>query len=186
MSPRPPCRPWTTVGFPLVIPTPMSPPVVCRWFDVPPPLVQRRCRSPLSPRCLFPHCPETCAHARGQCIITEWHAGVVPLVLRSEGRATLPRGRARYAVGTAPLCNVVGATAAPEREQFLMLSINVVFSGRLFNNRCPSMRPRCHPGRSCSCQAENPVGRSLPPQTGQAGTKVPGRRQGRAPYTTAT
>jgi hypothetical protein len=90
------------------------------------------------------------------------------------------------AVGTAPLCNVVGATAAPEREQFIMLSINVLFSDRLFNNRCPLMRPRCHPGRSCSCQAENPVGRSLPPQTGQAGTKVPGWRQGQARYTTAT
>ena len=48
------------------------------------------------------------------------------------------------------------------------------------------MRPRCHPRGSCSRQAENPVGSSLPPQTGQAGTMVPGQRQGQARYTTAT
>jgi hypothetical protein len=48
------------------------------------------------------------------------------------------------------------------------------------------MRPRCHPRGSCSRQAENPVGSSLPPQTGRVSTTVPGRRRGRARYTTAT
>ena len=48
------------------------------------------------------------------------------------------------------------------------------------------MRPRRHPQRSCSHQAENPVGISLPPQTGRVGTTVPGRWQGRARYATAT
>jgi hypothetical protein len=65
---------------------------------------------------LFPQCPEACARARGQYIIPERHAGVVPLVLRSEGRATRPRGCALYAVGTPPLCTVGGATAPLERE----------------------------------------------------------------------
>ena len=48
------------------------------------------------------------------------------------------------------------------------------------------MRPRRHPQRFCSRQAEHPVGSSLPPQKGRVFTTVPGRRQWRARYTTAT
>ncbi len=60
------------------------------------------------------------------------------------------------------------------------------YSGRPFNNCCPLMCPRCHPRQSCSRQAEKLVSRSLLPQTGRAGTTVPGRRQGTAGYTTTT
>jgi hypothetical protein len=85
--------------------------------------------------------PESCAHVWCRWVIPKWRTRIIPIGF--ERRAPLPRCRACYAaVGTAPLCGVVGATAPPLEKTYRGTPVGSLLIGV---RRCVPVVPHDEP-----------------------------------------